>query len=623
EVQFNQITGADGNSFVDYNGDEHSFNWFEYLNAVSPSERFNFSTSMEYQLNDSSRFYSDILYSKRNSRQVVTPRGIRPMNVSADFAYNPTGQDLTLKRRRMIELGAPYFYQKVETTQALLGFEGELTNGWQWDASASYGRNTAFDGWTHDVDQQRIAQTLDMDQCSMVTNAAIPCGDYFGVGELDQNVLNYISYRREGTGGNQMKNVNLSLTGDLMDFSAGPLAFATGVEYRAEKGWRNPDPVVLANGGEDTVAGDFNVTEAFVEFEMPLFSDDLNLAVAGRYSDYSTFGSNSTYKMGLTWQTSEALMLRLVRSSAMRTPSIPELFGGTNQENLLTIDPCENAATPQIQQNCLAGGVPTDFIQDGSTVLTGVGGNQDVQPEEADTLTVGLVFEPTQIKGLSMTIDYFDVEIDNAIGSVDGTNQLRLCYSDPALYQMYCDGFTRNGTTHQIESLQRKPLNAAIEAVSGWDMNVAYVTECAGLQTRLSFDTTRLFKHQNRAFADAETQVLLGKITADRGSFAKWKGSVSATIGTDVWRTSWSLRYLGKADDENGGGDIGKAVPSIVYNDIQASWMLSDGFSVSLGIDNVFDKKAPYLTSWNDANTDVFTYDLIGRRLFLQANWRL
>ncbi|NQZ07946.1 MAG: TonB-dependent receptor [Algicola sp.] len=90
-----------------------------------------------------------------------------------------------------------------------------------------------------------------------------------------------------------------------------------------------------------------------------------------------------------------------------------------------------------------------------------------------------------------------------------------------------------------------------------------------------------------------------------------------------MWRTSWSLRYLGKADDENGGGDIGKAVPSIVYNDIQASWTLKRGFSVSLRVDNVFDKKAPYLTSWNDVNTDVFTYDLIGRRLFLQANWQL
>lgn len=622
EIQFNQVAGGDGNSFEDFNGDQHSFNWFEYLNAVSPSERFNASTGFEYQLSDTVSVYSDILYSRRNSRQIVTPRSIRPNQVSSDFAYNPTGEDITLKRRRMIELGAPFFFQKVKTVQALVGVEGELDNGWYWDVSYNYGRNTASDGWTHDVDQQRVAQTLDMNQCSTQSNAAIPCGDYFGAFELEQNVLDYISYRREGTGGNQMKNVNASLSGDLLDMASGPLAFATGIEHRTEKGWHDPDPVVLANGGEDAIAGDFDVTEAFIEFDLPLVADELNLSLAARYSDYSTFGSNTTVKAGLTWQVNDQLMLRSVKSTAMRTPAIGELFGGTNQENLITIDPCEGA-TGTIAQNCLADGVPTGFTQDGSTVLTGVGGNPNVQPEEADTLTLGVVFESAQIAGLSMTVDYFDIEIDNAIGSVDGSNQLRLCYTDPEVYQMYCDGFNRDGTTHQVTSLQRKPLNAAVEEVSGWDFNLAYRTELAGLDSSLSLDTTRLIKHQNRAFADAETEVLVGKITADRGSFAKWKGNLSAAIGTDLWRTSWSLRYIGKADDENGGGDIGKAVPSIIYNDVQASWMPTEGLALSLGVDNVFDKKAPFLTSWNDANTDVFTYDLIGRRWFLSAVWRL
>jgi hypothetical protein len=114
EIQFNQVTGGDGNSYQDYDSSQHSFNWFEYLNAVSPSERFDFSTSVEYQLSDTMSLYSDVMYSNRNSRQIVTPRGIRANEVSADFIYKPTGEDITLERRRMVELGLNYFYQDIE-----------------------------------------------------------------------------------------------------------------------------------------------------------------------------------------------------------------------------------------------------------------------------------------------------------------------------------------------------------------------------------------------------------------------------------------------------------------------------------------------------------------------------
>lgn len=623
EIQFNQMVGGNGNEFTDYNSEQHSFNWFEYLNAVSPSERFNVSARFDYELSDAVNVYSDVFYSKRHSRQIVTPRGIRPNEVDADFIYNPTWQDLTLKRRRMIELGAPYFYQQVKSTQLTLGLDGTLENGWFYDVSVNYGRNTAYDGWTHDIDQQRVAQTLDMSQCSVNVDSAIPCGDYFGVGELSESVLDYISYQREGTGGNQMQQLSASISGDILSFDAGPLAFAGGVEYRKEKGWRDPDPVVLAAGAEDVIYGELDVNEAFIEFNLPLFDESVKLSTAARFSDYSTFSGHSTYKLGLTWRANDQWMFRMVNSSAMRTPSIPELFGGTNQENLPTVDPCENPQIAQIRANCLADGVPEGFVQDGSTVLTGVGGNPEVKPEKADTQIVGLVYESALLEGLSMTFDYFNIEIDNAIGSVDGSNQLRLCYTDPQLYQMYCDGFTRNTTTHQIESLQRKPLNAALENVSGWDLNLQYQTRINGLNARVSFDGTRLLEHENRAFADAQTEVLVGKITADRGSFAKYKGHFSASVGTDVWQTSWSMRYIGKADDENGGGPIGKAVPSIVYNDLQARWQVSSQWRISLGVDNLFDKKAPFLTSWNDANTDVFTYDLIGRRYFLQLGWKL
>jgi iron complex outermembrane receptor protein len=379
---------------------------------------------------------------------------------------------------------------------------------------------------------------------------------------------------------------------------------------------------VLQSGAEDTIDGDVDISEAFAEFNIPLLADmafikKLDLSLAGRYSDYSTFGGHSTYKLGLTWQLNDELMLRSVKSTAFRAPSVPELFGGTNQENLPTKDPCDGA-TGTIASHCLADNVPAGFTQDGSTVLTGVGGNINVQPEKADTLTLGLVYEPRFIDGLSMTMDYFDIEVENAIAAVDGSNQLRLCYTDPLLYKDFCQGFSRNPITHQIMSLSKQPLNAALEHVEGVDANVTYHLDIAGMSFAINLDATRLLTHENQAFPDAEPEVLLGKITADRGSFAKWKANLGLVLAKDDWQGSWDMRYLGKADDQQGGLPIGRAVPSIIYHDARVKWSPMDRFSTSIGIDNLFDTKAPYLTSWNDANTDVFTYDLAGRRFYLQ-----
>jgi iron complex outermembrane receptor protein len=622
ELQFNQEKGGNGDFFEAYDNDKHGLNWFNYLNAQSPMERLNVSASFEYEINSSLSLYTDLLHSQRKSNQIITPRSLKAIPVSKDFIYNPTGQDLTLKKRRLIEVDTPHFFQDVDITQGLVGLKGQLPDNWQWDLSYSFGRNTAKDGWSSDIDHEKVAQTLDMSQCSTTPAAAIPCGDFFGAYELSPQVIDYVTYSRLGTGGNQLSSANFSLSGDIIDLPAGSLSSAFGIEHRNEQGWRNPDPVVLQSGAEDAIDGDVDVSEAFAEFNIPLLADmaylkKLDLSLAGRYSDYSTFGGQSTYKLGLVWQVNDELMLRSVKSTAFRAPSVPELFGGTNQENLPTNDPCDGA-TGVMASNCLADNVPVGFSQDGTTVLTGVGGNINVQPEKADTLTLGLVYEPSFIDGLSMTVDYFDIEVENAIAAVDGSNQLRLCYTDPLLYKDFCQGFSRNPITHQIVSLSKQPLNAALEQVAGIDSNISYNTELAGIAFGINLDATRLLTHENQAFPDAEPEVLLGKITADRGSFAKWKANLGLVLVKDDWQGSWDMRYLGKADDQQGGLPIGRAVPSIIYHDARVKWSPMDRFSTSIGIDNLFDTKAPYLTSWNDANTDVFTYDLAGRRFYLQ-----
>lgn len=625
EVQFNQNPTGDGNSYSTYSNSEHGYNWFESLNSYSPMQRFNIATLVNYDVNDDVQLSTELIYANRRSSQIVTPRGFAKVNVASDFVYNPTGQDLVLKNRRNVEVDNPEFFQETNTLQTSFMLNGELANYWQWQLSYSYGRNTGTDGWSYDFNDARVAQTLDSSVCSTEPDAAIPCGDYFGVGELSQEVIDYVTYQREGTGGNELRAWAGQLTGDLIELDAGTLAFAAGIEQRDEKGWRKPDTVAQQNGDEDAISGAYQVKEAYIEFAVPLarntaWAENLAADVALRYSDYSTFDSDTTYKLGLTWRINDAFMLRGVRSSAFRTPTITELFGGTNTENLITVDPCAGA-TGTIKENCLAAGVPVDFVQDGSTVKTSVGGNPDVAPERANTLTLGAVWQSPYADDLAVTLDYFDIEIDNAINSVAGSNMLRLCYSDPVAYAAYCDNIVRDENTHQVIEIEKRPMNAANEKVAGIDVNVKYKTEYNGYQLSLNWDVTRLLTHENTAFDGAETEVLLGKITADRGSYAKWKSNIQTSVATQDWKFNYSIRYIGKADDENGGGPIGSSVPSIFYHDIQASYAMSDDLVFSAGIDNVFDKQPPFLTSTNDANTDVFTYDTIGRRGYIKANY--
>lgn len=626
EIQFNQVVGGDGDFWEDYDAATHGFDWFPFLNAVSPTERINISAFGNYEISDTLNLFTEILFANRQGDQIVTPRRISNTLVSAAFPFNPTGQDLTLKRRRMVEMGAPYFFQETDTLRIVMGLEGAFENGWSWDASGNWGRNTGRDGWTFDIANDRVAQTLDESICSTDPGAAIPCGDYFGVGELTPEVIDFIKYRREGNGGNQMLSLSANLYGDLMSLPAGEMAFAVGIEDRTEKGWRNPDSTVLRNGGESQISGSSDATEVYGELSIPLLADSpmaqsLDLSVAARWSDYSAFGSNTTYKLGLVWRVNEELKLRSVASTAFRVPTISEQEGSTNQENLITVDPCEGA-TGATATNCLADGVPANFVQDGNTVLTGVGGNPDVKPEEADTFTFGIVYEPAFLEGFSATIDYFNIKIDNAINAVDGSDQLRLCYLDPVVYAEFCNSFVRDPITNQVTFLNKRPVNAANEEVTGIDYAFTYSTEIGGLDTLFSWRATNLLKHENQANPAAEVEILRGKITADRGSFAEWRVNMSAKVDAEKWSASWSVRMIGEADDENGGGPIGRSVDNVFYHDLHATYFLSDQMKLSLGVDNLFDEEAPFITSWNDVNTDVFTYDLLGQRWYLQASYQ-
>ena len=196
-----------------------------------------------------------------------------------------------------------------------------------------------------------------------------------------------------------------------------------------------------------------------------------------------------------------------------------------------------------VYKNCQASGVPVGFTQLGKAIQTTVGGNPNLEPEDAETLTIGAVWMPTFVNDLTLTLDYFNIKIDNAIQGIPGSTKLAVCYT--------------------------------------------------------------------------------GKITGGRGSYAQWRSFSSLTLEEGPWSGSYSIQYIGSAEDINASkGDIGDHAPSVSYHNVQAKYSFNKALDVVFGVDNLWDKKAPFIQSYTDANTDTMTYDLLGRRWNAKLTYR-
>ncbi|WP_454831009.1 TonB-dependent receptor [Pseudoxanthomonas wuyuanensis] len=639
-VNFNQDPGGDGDFYEPYSS-IHNYNGNPSLNAVNPIKRLSFSAFGDMVLGDDLNLFTELMFTNRRSNQLATPGSIgqyRAINIAADHPTNPTGQDLVLQRRRLEEAGPRHFYQETDTFRAVLGLEGRFGTGWEWNAAINWGRNTGIDGSSNVANLDRVDQTLNTAICSTAPGAAIPCADYLGYGDVTREVLDYILFTTRDTGGNEQRSFTANLSGQLFEMPAGWVGFAAGVEARKDRGWRDPDQLTqlgIANSNaQQRIDGEYEAREAFAEFAVPLLqglalADSLTFNAAVRYSDYDLFGSDTNYKVGLDWQVVPSFKLRGIYSTAFRVPNVPELFGGVAEGNLTTADPCSGwssqPASSALYQNCQAHGVPAGYTQLGNTILTTTGGNIDLEPEDARTTTLGAVWTPGFAPGLTLTLDYYDIKIDNAIRSVAGSTKLALCYNTPNLAHPFCDSsnFTRNPVTGEVDFLSAQPVNTASERVSGIDLGMLYELNMAGWDTTLNFDLSYLDRYDSVPYPGGDRIDYAGKITGGQGSFTHWRAFTSLAMARDAWSGSYSLQYIGSADDINAApGDIGDHAPSVTYHNVQLKYAVSEAFDVSLGIDNLFDKDAPFIQSYTDANTDTMTYDLLGRRWYARIGYR-
>ncbi len=639
-INFNQIPGGDGNFYEPYSASKHNFNANPYINAVNPIERLSLSGKGDYLLNDQLHLFSTWIYTRSEAWQLGSPGSLginRPINIAANHPTNPTGQNLVLERRRLLEAGTRRFYQDVDYLQGQLELDGQLTEPWHWQSSLGWSRNRGVDGLTNVANLDRVDASLDTSRCSTATGAAIPCADYLGYGDLSQEVLDYLMTETRDHGGNQMLNYSGNLSGDLLELDAGPLQLAAGLEVRREKAWRDPDPLTRSGAAntnpQEPAVGQYTTREAFVETNVPLLkdamlADSLTLNAALRYSHYDLFDSSTNYKLGLNWQPLANLQVRTTRASAFRAPNIPELFAGEQKQNLITRDPCSNwsqlAPGSPVYQNCMAAGVPANYQQLVTSVLTTLGGNRNLNPEEAQTYGLGLDWNP-DFAPLEFSLDYYKIHIDDAIIAIDGSSRLNACYNSGNLSHPFCASkhFTRNPASGEINYLSTQWVNAAEEEQSGLDLGIKGTWKLNTWQLGLDWQSSYLRNYQVTPYRDAAAIDYTGKVTSGRGSYLQYRSLARLSLTQGDWAGSYSLQYLGKGDALNAAPTSkGAQIPAVTYQHLQLSYQPGN-YQLSLGVNNLFDRKAPYVINWLDVNTDTMTYDVAGRRWYLALgmNW--
>ncbi|NMM41786.1 TonB-dependent receptor plug domain-containing protein [Pseudoalteromonas arctica] len=600
---------ADG-GWHDFVAENDAYNFAPDSYLYTPMRRLNLTGIGHFELTDDTRLFSEFTYSKRWSNQQMAPQP-----VWFDFTYDQeTMGDSLISHgvadgeaisygRRMSDIGPRGYEQVVDTVRTVVGLEGDLDNGFGWDTSVVFGRNDAVDRATNLLNMGSIQDAIGKGTFNPLDQAHWTA----------DNLAQY-NYTENNSGGSQLVVVSAGLNGEVMELPAGYVGFAAGVEHREEKAWYVPDSLTaqgLANDPRvEPTGGRFDVNEAYLELAIPLvadtsFADNIDLSAAIRAFDYSTFGSDETWKLGLTWRVNDELMLRAVRSTAFRAPTVNELYQGKSPS-------FENVNFPG--------------AQDQAEVT--VGGNDQLTPELADTVTAGFVYAPSWFDGFSMTVDYYDIQIENSISNVNNQYIVDSCLdsatgdytnTDSTLCQSANIKF--NQSTGRI-SFNNQLQNIGSEQTKGYDLNLTYVFDAAGLAWRTGLDVTILDEY----IVDTGTSTIdyTGIITSGIGSYADVKSNFTLNVAGDDWDARYQARYISGLDSYSCLAEDSKClvpdVGTVIYHDVSGSYVINDTVSVSAGVNNLFDKQAPYFTGNNDSNTDPYTYDVLGRRFFAGVN---
>lgn len=676
---------VEGDQFVPRNGKLYNYapdNFFQ-----RPDERYTGGAFGRYEINEHVEVYSELMFMDDVSDAQIAPSGAFFVTTTlscgnpllSDQQFGLICGDLGLGKddfqqvftgRRNVEGGFRSDNLRHTSYRGVFGLRGDINDTWRYDIYGQYSEVSFQETYNNELSSTKIFRALDVvaDEngnavCRSATgdnpvDAACVPWNVFTTGGVTQDQIDYLDLPLFARGTTDQKVVSAYVAGDLSDYgiqlpSADTgVAIVLGTEYRSENLDFNPDNGYKTGDGAgqggpiEAVSGGYDVTEFFTEISIPLienapFAQELSLDLGYRYSDYSTDETTNTYKVAAGWAPTEGLKIRASFNRAVRHANIRELFRPQSLGLFdMDVDPCAGANPVRSFADCARTGVTQSQYGNISDSPAGqyneiTGGNPELTPEESDTYSVGFVYTPSFVENLSITVDYFDIEITEAIAAVTSEFILTSCLDSGSA--QFCDVINRGANTGTLwlgsDSISSTDSNIGFFSTTGFDFTVDYTLELGDMGS-LQFNdiATYVTEWDQQEVAGEPVDDCLGYWGGVCGQpTIEFQNNLRAT-----WLTPWQLalsaqwRHVGSVDDkaaENNEARVGFKLDSMDYLDLSAIWDVTDMISVRGGVNNLTDEVAPYADApgpglGGNGNTFPGQYDALGRYYFVGATFQ-
>lgn len=589
-------------------------------------------------------------------------------------------------REIMFGLGNRSEQSDRDTFRIVGGVRGDFNNNWHYEVSANYGSFREKTEILGNLNVQRFllandavrnsagqivcrsqvdptaavgyAGVNDPNQASVLANDVAACVPINVMGgQFTQAQRNYLLQNTTSVGKITQLDISGYLSGDLeqlFSLPGGPIGFSIGGEYRRETNYYSQDPLVSEGYTFYNAIPTFNapamiVKEAFGEVRVPLLKDlplikELTLSGAARVSDYNTTaGTVWSYNASAIWKPVSDLTFRASYARAVRAPNLGELYTPPGANYQLVSDPCSadnitKGTNPANRQaNCAAAGRPSGYnFQYSNSLLYQSGGNPSLRAERSDSYTYGGVFQPHWVPGLSLTVDYYNIRVQQAIASVDAQTIINQCYDLPTLSNQFCALFKRAGASGgpsgeiPFQILEGSLLSAGVNFASlrarGIDAELAYNHDI-GTLGRLSLRGNYTHVLERNDYTDPTRPDYVTRDLNNLGT-PQDRFTINANFMTGPFTFGYRLRWYGRQyvgdyayyNTLNGIAPTDpyyadhKYYPVVAYHDIRLGVDATKNFNFYLGVTNLGDKHPPLDLTGLGAGSGQ--YDTLGRFVY-------
>ena len=707
--QIDPTTGLFRAQFADFNF--NPFNIFQ-----TPFERFNIYGAGHYEVADGLEIYTRGLFTKNTVQTIIAPSGVfgeelllplgNPFLPAAARAQLCTAEGLTAAQcanpntlvtleavyRRTPEVGPRISNFETVLFDYRAGLRGGITDTISFDVFGAYGESAntqTLQGYVLRSRLQPALLTTSATTCTpppgspAATAACVPINLFGPQGSITPAMANFIEGESTTTNRTSLAQARGLISGDVgagLPWANDPIGFAVGGEYRKYQASQRADLLAQtpgelggAGGAAPNINGGFDVYEAFAEViapivqDRPLF-DSLTLEAGIRRSHYSVFApgdpsfNTTTWKVGGQWAPVTGIKFRGNYQRAVRAPNIAELFSpvSTGLTNL-AVDPCAGAApltNATLRAVCIAQGAPAGVIGSIQNPAAGqanstAGGNPNILPEKSDSWTVGGVFQPSFVPGLTLTLDYYWIVVNDAITNATPGDVIAACFNNLSTTSAACTTQIRrnpstgrlSGSSVNTPGLLTPLTNQGRLQTDGIDLTLNYRTDLpfADAKLNLSFAGNYTFNSKFQASPTGLNRECTGFYSVNCASIQpeySWNQRTTLTFGDVDVSLLW--RYISSQEYEPiltnrpfvgtlvGGNLAGRSVDftrikAYNYFDLSTRFEVSENFDFTVLVANILDKQPPFLgntigsTSFNSGNTYPSTYDALGRNFRVGA----